>query len=362
VLAFEAAFRERLGVPHAVALNSATAGLHVALAALGIGPGDEVITTSLTWPSTVNMVELLGAKTVFADVLPGTLMIDPADVARRITERTRAIVPVHYAGAPADLDALDALDATVERAAGPEKITLIEDAAHALGTEYKGTAVGAGARTTVFSFHPIKNITTGEGGMVTTRDEKLADRMRTLRFHGVSKDAWSRYGRSASPRYEVIEPGWKYNMLDIQAALGIEQLKKLERFNGQRRARLALRRSPRRRGRGPAARGGPYDHVHAWHLYIVRLDLERLDIGRDAFMGELGQEGIGVGLHFTPVHRHRFYADKYGFREGDLPATEAAGESILSLPLYPLMTPELQDRVVAAVKKVAGRHTVLHVR
>jgi len=350
-----------LRVPHAVAVNSATAGLHVALAALGIGPGDEVITTSLTWPSTVNMVELLGARTVFADVIPGTLMIDPVDVARRITERTRAIVPVHYAGAPADLDALEAgiAEAGIARAKSSRGITLIEDAAHALGTAYKGREIGAGAHTAVFSFHPIKNITTGEGGMVTTRDEKLADRMRTLRFHGVSKDAWSRYGRSASPRYEVIEPGWKYNMLDLQAALGIEQMKKLERFNGQR-AELAARYGdlladvPEVR---PLERV-PYDHVHAWHLFIVRLDLARLSIGRDEFMGELGKEGIGVGLHFTPVHRHRFYADKYGYRAGDLPASEAAGESIFSLPLYPLLTPEKQERVVAAIRKIVSAHGV----
>jgi UDP-4-amino-4-deoxy-L-arabinose-oxoglutarate aminotransferase len=352
VLAFEAAFRERLGVPQAVAVNSATAGLHVALAALSVGPGDEVITTSLTWPSTVNLIELLGARPVFADVLPGTLMIDPEDVQRRITERTRAIVPVHYAGAPADLEALEA-------AIDERPIALIEDAAHALGTTYKGREIGAGPHTTVFSFHPIKNITTGEGGMVTTRDAKLADRMRILRFHGVSKDAWSRYGRSASPRYEVIEPGWKYNMLDLQAALGIEQLKKLERFNGQR-AELAARYDESLEGIAevrPLERV-PYDHVHAWHLYIVRLDLPRLSIGRDEFMGELGQAGIGVGLHFTPVHLHRYYAEKYGFRRGDLPASEAAGEAIFSLPLYPLLTQARQDDVVAAVKKIASERRV----
>lgn len=348
VLAFEAAFKERLGVPHAVAVNSATAGLHVALAALDIGPGDEVITTSLTWPSTVNMVELLGAKPVFADVLPGTLMIDPEDVRRRINERTRAIIPVHYAGAPADLEALEA-------AIADRPIALIEDAAHALGTGYKGGEIGTRGHVSVFSFHPIKNITTGEGGMVTTRDEKLADRMRTVRFHGVSKDAWSRYGRSSSPRYEVIEPGWKYNMLDLQAALGVEQMKKLERFNGQR-TELAARYAegladvPEVR---PLERV-PYDHVHAWHLYIVRLDLERLSIGRDAFMGALGDEGVGVGLHFTPVHLHRFYAEKYGFKPGDLPASEAAGEAIFSLPLYPLLTGAMQERVLRAVKKVVA--------
>jgi UDP-4-amino-4-deoxy-L-arabinose-oxoglutarate aminotransferase len=360
VLAFEGMFRDRLKVPHAVALNSATAGLHVALAALGIGPGDEVITTSMTWPSTMNMVELLGGKTVLADVIPGTLMIDPADVARKITERTRAIVPVHYAGAPADLDALEAVVAQGGRG---RPIPLIEDAAHALGTFYKGREIGAGAHTTVFSFHPIKNITTGEGGMVTTRDDKLAERMRILRFHGVSKDSWSRYGKSASPRYEVLEPGWKYNMLDLQAGLGIEQMKKLERFNGQR-TELAARYAelladvPEVRPLDQVS----YDHVHAWHLYIVRLDLPRLSIGRDEFMGELGKLGIGVGLHFTAVHRHRYYADKYGFRPGDFPHSDAAGESIVSLPLYPLLTPENQDRVVAAIRKVVGAHRVSRAR
>ena len=191
--------------------------------------------------------------------------------------------------------------------------------------------------------------------MVTTRDGKLADRMRTVRFHGVSKDAWSRYGRSASPRYEVIEPGWKYNMLDLQAALGVEQMRKLERFNGQR-AELAARYAE---GLADVDEVRPldtvpYDHVHAWHLYVVRLDLARLSIGRDAFMGELGKLGIGVGLHFTPVHLHRFYAEKYGYRAGDLPHSEAAGEAILSLPLYPLLTSKMQERVVAAVKKVVA--------
>jgi UDP-4-amino-4-deoxy-L-arabinose-oxoglutarate aminotransferase len=246
---------------------------------------------------------------------------------------------------------LEALEAVI----GDRPIALIEDAAHALGTSYKGGEIGTRKHTTVFSFHPIKNITTGEGGMVTTRDAEFADRMRTLRFHGVSKDAWSRYGRSASPRYEVIEPGWKYNMLDLQAAIGIEQMKKLERFNGQR-AEIAARYAE---GLAdvPEVRpleSVPYDHVHCWHLYIVRLDLAALSIDRDAFMGELGKLGIGVGLHFTPVHLHRHYAAKYGFEKGDLPHSEAAGEAIFSLPLYPLLTPPMQERVLDAVKQVVA--------
>jgi len=348
VLRFEELFRERLGVRHAVALNSATAGLHVALAAAGVGPGDEVVTTALTWPSTVNVIELLGARPVFADVLPDTLLIDPEDVKRRISPRTKVIVPVHFAGQPADLDRLRTV-------IDGRPIALFEDAAHAIGTRYKGREIGCGADAAVFSFHPIKNITTGEGGMVTTDDERLAERMRTLRFHGVSKDAWSRYGRSGSARYEVIEPGWKYNMLDLQAALGIEQLAKLERFNAVREERARfyteqLAELPEVRPLGRV----PYEHAHAWHLYVVRLDLERVSIARDEFMAQLGKAGIGVGLHFTPVHLHRYYREKYGFERGDLPVTEAAGEELFSLPLYPLLTATDQEFVLTALRDVVG--------
>jgi UDP-4-amino-4-deoxy-L-arabinose-oxoglutarate aminotransferase len=344
VAAFEKVFRDRLGVPHAIALNSATAGLHVLLAAMKLAPGDEVITTSITWPSTVNDAELLGLRPVFADVLPGTLLIDPADVKRRVTPRTRAIIPVHYAGAPADLDAI---------AAAAPGVPVIDDAAHAVGTSYKGVEIGAGANAAIFSFHPIKNVTTGEGGIVTTRDDQLAERMRLLRFHGVNKDSAARYARTASPRYEVVEPGWKYNMLDLQAAIGLEQMKKLERFNGARaeqaaRYSAAFASMPEVR---PLA-VPPYAHVHAWHLYIVQVQIDALAIGRDEFMAELGKLGVGTGLHFTPVHLHRWYREKYGFRPGDLPVTEAAGERIVSLPLYPRLTRAEQDRAIDAVKKV----------
>ena len=344
VQAFEKVFRDRLGVPHALALNSGTAGLHVLLAAMGIGPGDEVITVSMTWPSTCNDTELLGAKSVFVDVLPGTLLMDPADLKRKLTGKTKAIIPVHYAGAPADLDAI---------AAAAPGVPVIDDAAHAVGTFYKGVEVGAGRNPAIFSFHPIKNITTGEGGIVTTRDDKLAERMRLLRFHGVNKDSAARYSRTASPRYEVIEPGFKYNMLDLQAAIGIEQMKKLERFNGAR-AEQAARYSeafasvPEVRTPGVP----PYAHVHAWHLYIIQVDIDALSIGRDEFMAELGKLGIGTGLHFTPAHLHRYYREKYGIRPGALPVTEAAGERILSLPLYPRLTRAEQDRAIDAVKKV----------
>jgi len=344
VQAFEKIFRDRLGVPHALALNSGTAALHVLLAAMNLRPGDEVMSTSLTWPSTFNDAELLGLKSVFVDVLPGTLLMDPADVKRKLTKRTKAIIPVHYAGAPADLDAI---------AAAAPGVAVIDDAAHAVGTWYKGVEIGAGKTPAVFSFHPIKNITTGEGGIVTTRSDELAAQMKLLRFHGVNKDSASRYAKAASPRYEVLRPGYKYNMLDLQAALGIEQMKKLERFN-KTRAELAMRyhaafadvpeihvpESPK------------YAHVHAWHLYIVQVDLDRLTIDRDAFMAKMGELGIGVGLHFTAVHLHKYYREKYGMKEGDLPVTEKICERIVSLPLYPRLTHAEQDRVIAAVKKV----------
>ncbi|MGH3781658.1 MAG: DegT/DnrJ/EryC1/StrS family aminotransferase [Pseudonocardiaceae bacterium] len=350
VLAFEAAFRARLGVGHAVAVNSATAGLHLTLAAMGVGPGDEVITTSLTWPSTVNVIELLGARPVFADVVPDALLIDVEDVARRITDRTRAVVPVHYAGAPVDLDALTSV---IEG----RPIAVLHDAAHALGTVYKGREIGHQSLVerdvTVFSFHPIKNITTGEGGMVITQDDRLAERLRLLRFHGVTKDAWGRREGRGSPHYEVIEPGWKYNMLDLQAALGIEQLAKLDRFNRDR-AELTARYAELLAEISEVQPLGrpPYQHDHAWHLYVVQLDLGRLPIDRDRFMRELAKEGVGTGLHFSPVHLHRYYAEKYGYRVGDLPVTEEAGERILSLPLYPAMTYAQQDHVVSAVKRI----------
>ena len=348
VQACEKLFRDRLRVPHALALNSGTAGLHVLLAAMGIGPGDEVITVSMTWPSTCNDIELLGAKPVFVDVLPGTLLMDPADAERRISARTKAIIPVHYAGAPADLDAISSVAGS---------IPVIDDAAHAVGTFYKGVEIGAGHNPAIFSFHPIKNITTGEGGIVTTRDDGLAARMKLLRFHGVNKDSASRYAKAASPRYEVIQPGWKYNMLDLQAALGLEQMKKLERFNAAR-TQLAARYHAAFEAVPEIAAPPvpPYDHVHAWHLYIVQVDLDALTIDRDGFMAEMGKLGIGVGLHFTPAHLHRFYREKYGIEPGSLPVTERAGERIVSLPLYPRLTHAEQDRVIAAVRTVVGAH------
>jgi len=346
VARFEELFVDRLGVPHAIAVSSATAGLHILLHALDIGPGDEVIVPAITWASTANVVELLGARAVFADVDPGTLQIDPEDVRRRLGPRTRAVVPVHYAGAPADLDAL--------REVVGERL-LLEDAAHALGTVYRGREIGSDSFAAVFSFHPIKNITTGEGGMVVCQDEALAERLRLLRFHGVSKDAWKRHQVGGRAHYDILEPGYKYNMMDLQAALGLRQMGKLERFNARRR-HLAERYDemladlPQVR---PLARV-PYPAEHAWHLYIVLVDIDALGLSRELFAARLAEENIQTGLHFPAVHLQEHYRRKYDYREEDLPHATHAGDRVLSLPLYPTLTEEDQNDVVAALRRVVA--------
>ncbi|HOX37012.1 MAG TPA: aminotransferase class I/II-fold pyridoxal phosphate-dependent enzyme [Candidatus Brocadiia bacterium] len=347
---FEEIFKNRLGVRNAIAVNSATSGLHLAAAALNLKPEDEVIVPALTWAATANVVELCGARTVFADVDPDTLCIDPDDAARRITRRTRAIIPVHYAGQPADLDRF--IEITERKG-----LAFIEDAAHALGTSYKGREIGSSGNVVVFSFHPIKNITTGEGGMIMCNDDALADRFRLLRFHGVSKDAWKRYHRGGVPEYDIVEPGWKFNMLDIQAAIGLHQMNKLADFNA-RRAKLAalytklLADAPEIVPLGLTR----YPSVHAWHLFIVRLDLKAVKTDRNEFMLALQEENIGTGLHFPTLHMSSYYRGKYGYKSGDLPNAEKAGNSIFSLPLYPLMSEGDAEDVVRAIKAVIAKN------
>lgn len=332
---FEKDFAAYVGAKHAVALSSGTAGLHCAYEALDLRPGDEIICPSLTWPATATMALALGAKVVFADVHRATRQIDPKDVERRITPRTRAIVPVHFAGAPADLDALRALAGT--------KIAVIEDAAHAAGTEYKGRRVGGLGNTAIYSFHPIKDMTTGEGGMLTTDDGALAERVKLFKFHGVSRDAWKAYGAGAQSRYDVVSPGFKYNLTDIASAIGLHQLRKLDGFIERRRA-IAERYLAAFAGlRGLELPEAPdLAHRHAWHLFTVLVEK------REAFMGRLREENIGTGLHFEAVHRTSLY------RAGapSLPETEYVCERIVSLPLFPEMTDGDVDDVVAAVRRI----------
>jgi UDP-4-amino-4-deoxy-L-arabinose-oxoglutarate aminotransferase len=343
--AFETGFCSYTGCGHAVALSSATAGMHVALRALGIGPGDEVITPSMTWVSTANLVVLSGATPVFADVDRDTLIISPDEVGRHITDRTRLIIPVHFAGAPCDL-------AGVREIAAGRGIAVIEDAAHALGTRYDGEMIGA-CGTAIFSFHPIKNITTGEGGMFASDDSELAERVRRLRFHGLGVDAYDRQTQGRSPQAQVVEPGYKYNLPDILGVLGLCQLARIEEFNTKRRQ---LADAYRERLAGipevlPLAKPA-YPHDHAWHLFIVRLDIEKAGMSRDDFMSELKQRNIGTGLHFRAVHLQKYYVESMGMQPGTLPYTEWNSDRICSLPLFPDMTMDDMDDVVSAIKEV----------
>jgi dTDP-4-amino-4,6-dideoxygalactose transaminase len=332
---FEKDFAAYVGAKHAVALTSGTAALHCAYWALDLQPGDEIICPSLTWPATANMAVALGAKVVFADIDRRTLQIDPADVAKRVTKKTRAIVPVHFAGAPADLDALGEI-------AG-KRIALIEDAAHAAGTEYKGRKIGSHGNPTVYSFHPIKDMTTGEGGMLTIPDDRAAERIRLFKFHGVSRDAWKAYGAAASAHYDTVLAGFKYNLTDIASAIGIHQLRRLDGFIERRReiAQRYLKELADVRGLElptPPA----YPHRHAWHLFTVLVDR------RDEFMARLKEENIGSGLHFEAVHRTTLYrADA-----PKLPHTETVCDRILSLPLFPDMTNQDTEDVVETVRRL----------
>ncbi|MGK2946345.1 MAG: UDP-4-amino-4-deoxy-L-arabinose aminotransferase [Candidatus Malihini olakiniferum] len=340
----EAAFCTFTGNKHAIAVSSATGGMHVTLMGLDISPGDEVITPSLTWVSTLNMIVLLGAVPVMVDVDRDTLMVTHDAIAAAITSRTRAIIPVHYAGAPADMNAIRTIGHL-------HSIPVIEDAAHAAGAEYCGAPVGAQG-TAIFSFHAIKNITSGEGGLVVTEDDKLAERIRSLKFHGLGVNAYDRLAQGRAPQAEVMTPGYKYNLSDIHAAIALVQFNKLTHLNQRRREIAqrylsALTDTPLLPLRQPE-----WPHHHAWHLFIVRVDSERCGISRDALMAALQDQGIGSGLHFRAVHTQKYYRECFPALE--LPNTEWNSERLLSIPLFPDMTHEDTSRVIDALRKLAG--------
>jgi UDP-4-amino-4-deoxy-L-arabinose-oxoglutarate aminotransferase len=344
---FEERFRERLGCAGAVAVTSGTAGMHLVLRALDVGPGDEVITPSMTWASTVNLIVLNGARPVFVDVDRDTLMTSAEHVERALTPRTRLVVPVHFAGAALDLGPLRAL-------ARLHDVALVEDAAHAIGTSYEGEPIGRHG-TAVFSFHPIKNITTGEGGMVCSDDAALLASVRRLRFHGLGVDAFDRETQGRAPQAEVLEPGFKYNLTDLAAALGIRQLARLDELNSRRAAlsdryRAALADVPEVRPLGLPA----HHMTHAWHLFIVRLE-DTAPIGRDALMAALKERGIGTGLHFRAVHLQKYYREHFPLPPGRLPNTEWNSERMCSLPLFPDMRFSDVDRVVDAIRDLVRR-------
>lgn len=341
---FEDKFCALTSAGEAIALNSATAGMHLALSALNIGEGDEIITPSLTFASTVNMIALRGATPVFVDVDYGTLNINSELIEEAITSRTKAIIPVHFAGAPADMDKINQL-------ARKHNLLVIEDAAHGVGTYYKGIHAGGFGNPAIFSFHPIKNITTGEGGMVTVSDELLAKKIRLLRFHGIERDAWKRYGKGGNPAYDIGEPGYKYNLPDMLAALGLSQLTRLADFN-RRRSHLAALYNEGLSGvsgidlpRIPA-----YEHTHAWHLYIIKVSA----LGRDDFMQKLAEYNIGYGLHFPPAHSLKYVREKYPAKPGSLKETGRAAGKIISLPLFPDMLDEDIQYVCEAIKEIVN--------
>ncbi|GLP97421.1 UDP-4-amino-4-deoxy-L-arabinose aminotransferase [Paraferrimonas sedimenticola] len=342
----EQAFAESIGAEHAIAVSSATAGMHVTLLALDIGPGDEVITPSMTWVSTVNLICLLGATPVFVDVDRDTLMVDAETIAGKITDNTKAIIPVHYAGSALDLAPLRAL-------AKQHQIALIEDAAHSAGTSYQGQPIGASG-TAIFSFHAIKNMTCAEGGMVVTDDAELAQRVRQLKFHGLGVDAFDRQTQGRAPQAEVLSPGFKYNLADVNAAIALCQLERLSEIN-QQRAELAqyyLSKLANVDGVTPLAIPNGYDFVHAWHLLIVRVEADAFGMDRDQFMAALKTKDIGTGIHFRAVHTQKYYRERFGDLAQALPNSQWNSERICSLPLFPDMSLADVDRVIAAIKQI----------
>jgi dTDP-4-amino-4,6-dideoxygalactose transaminase len=344
VAQFEAEFAAAVSAPAAVAVNSCTAALHTALLASGIGAGDEVITTPLTFAATVNVIEHVGARPVLVDVEPDTLTIDPAQIEAAITGRSRAIIPVHYAGHPADLDPIHEL-------ARAHRLLVLEDAAHAIPAAYRGRKIGSGANPVAFSFYATKNLTTAEGGMLTG-EHGFLERARLLSLHGLSRDAWKRYDKGGSWRYEVLAPGFKYNMTDIQAALGLWQLRKLAGFQ-ERRRHIVQRYAEAFQGDEAFQLPVERPHVeHAWHLYVLRLRPGVLRIGRDRFIEELAARNIGTSVHFTPIHLHPYYRDKYGYNATSFPVAYDSFQRMLSLPLNPRLSDQDVGDVIDAVRDV----------
>ncbi len=346
---FEKRFAEYTGAKYAVAMNSATAALHIALIAGGVKPGDEVITTPITFAATANTIIHVGATPVFVDVDPETFCIDANKIEEKITDKTTAIVPVHYTGHACDMDKIRAI---------AEKYDLFvsEDAAHAIDTFYKGDLIGKKGDCASFSFYATKNICTGEGGMLTTNSEDIAEKARVMSTHGMSKAAWNRYGKGGAWRYDIEYPGHKYNMFDIQAALAKTQMNKLSAMQDRRKEIV------KRYEEGFSTLDGiklppEADYTtHSWHLYVVRLELDKLTIDRDKFIELMGEANIGTSVHFIPVHLMSYYRENFSYKEGDFPVAESYFDTILSLPLYPKMTDEDVQDVINTVTHIISNY------
>jgi dTDP-4-amino-4,6-dideoxygalactose transaminase len=349
VQAFENAFASYIGAPWAVAVSSCTAALHLALDAIGLRESDEVLIPAMTFAATAEVVVYFRGRPVLVDCEPDTLNLDPAKLEEAITPRTRAIIPVHYAGHACQID-------RIREIAGTHRLKLIEDAAHALPASYKGQKVGTFGDLACFSFYATKTLCTGEGGMITTANAEYAERVRMMSLHGISKDAWKRYSAEGSWYYEILEAGFKYNMTDIAAALGLAQLGKCDRMREARRRIAGIYNEA----------FGNLDEIvkpvvraeveHAWHLYPIRLRLERLGINRSEFIAMMRERNIGTSVHFIPLHLHPFYRDKYQYRPQDFPNASDAYEQLVSLPIYPAMTERDASDVVSAVTDIVNRN------
>ncbi len=346
---FEAEFAQRIGARHAVALNSCTAALHLALEAVGVTEGDEVIVPTMTFAATAEVVHYFKARPVLVDCRKDTLNIDVDQIEQAISPRTKAIIPVHYAGQPCDMD-------PILEIARVHHLKVIEDAAHALPSRYRGKMVGTLGDITCFSFYSTKTITTGEGGMATTENAEWAERMRILSLHGITRDAVNRYTPEGSWYYEICYPGYKYNLTDIAAALGIPQLHKCDRFGAVRQRYATLYHEGFKDIPEITVPSVAEDVEHAWHLYVIQLNLERLRIGRNEMIDLLKKEGIGTSVHFIPLHLHPYYRDNYGYLPKDFPVASAVFERIISLPIYPKMTEADIRRIIEVVSTLIQAH------
>lgn len=342
---FEKQFAEFIGVPYAVGVNSCTAALHLGLVALGVKPGDEVITTPITFAATVNVIEHCGAKPVFVDIEEDTFNINPKLIEKAVTNKTKVILPVHFAGQMCRMD-------EIMKIAKKHNAAVLEDAAHAVEADYKGKAPGVWGDIAAFSFYATKNITTGEGGMLLTKDAGIAERVEILSLHGLSRDAWKRYGNEGFRDWEILEAGFKYNMFDLQASIGIHQLRKVNIFWEKRKQLVEYYNEALREILEVTPLTIHNYGKHAHHLYVIRLNLSAIRQNREECLDRLQHEGIGVGIHFKAVHLHPYYKSKYNIPLGSFPVAEQVSNEILSLPLYPLMTLEDAKDVVGALKKV----------
>jgi perosamine synthetase len=350
---FEEEFATFIGSRHAIAVNSCTAALHLSLDAIGISEGDEVITTPMTFAATAEVVRYFRARPVFVDIEPDTMNLDATKVEAIVNKKGhnfKAIIPVHYGGLPCNMDAIMDI-------ARKHKLKVIEDAAHAFPATYKGRMVGTIGDITCFSFYATKTMTTGEGGMITTDNDEYAERMRVMSLHGINKDAWKRYTNEGSWYYEIIAPGYKYNLTDIAAALGVVQLKKAESMR-ERREEIASRYDEAFKDLSAIEippRPSNSNSIHSRHLYVIRLNLESITIDRNKFIDELNLRGIGTSVHFIPLHIHPYYREIYGFKPEDFPVAYETYKRIISLPIYPKMEYKDIARVVESVTDVAKR-------